>query len=245
VANRCSRHALGAGPDGLCVICRRELNSSVSPPAEGGTKFLWIPLGLLTVALAAVAVTRQFNVSPVPHARPAVAALAVEPSAEPHNTTSIASDVASSLPYATQPASPLPSSLPPPAAASSARIAPPESTTRVAERPVTSAAPPANAGDVQRVISNVPITLYEADWCPHCRRAKAWFGAQRLNVTDYDVDHSPDAKRALLRYNPAGGLPTIVIGDKVLVGFSEQQVTQTLANIASQRLGALVTVRAQ
>jgi len=126
---------------------------------------------------------------------------------------------------------------------SSARIAPPESTARVAETPVPSATPP-NEGDVRRVISNVPITLYEADWCPHCRRAKAWFGAQRLNVTDYDVDHSPEAKRAMLRYNPAGGLPTIVIGDKVLVGFSEQQVTQTLANIASHRLGARVTVRA-
>ena len=100
-----------------------------------------------------------------------------------------------------------------------------------------------NQADLQRVVSSIPIALYEADWCPHCRRAKAWFGAQRLNVTDYDVDHDAQAKQALVRYNPRGSLPTIVVGDRVLVGFSEDAVTRTLAAIASQKLGARVTAR--
>ena len=41
-----------------------------------------------------------------------------------------------------------------------------------------------------------------------CRRAKTWFAGQRLNVTDYDVDHDSQAKRALVQYNPRGSLPT-------------------------------------
>lgn len=98
---------------------------------------------------------------------------------------------------------------------------------------------------MQRVIASIPISLYEANWCGHCRRAKAWFAVQHLNVTDYDVDHDEQAKRALFQYNPRGSLPTMVIGERVLVGFSEEHIAQTLAAIASQRLGAQVTVRAR
>jgi glutaredoxin len=104
---------------------------------------------------------------------------------------------------------------------------------------------PPSTNDVQRVVSTIPISLYEADWCPHCRRAKAWFAAQKMNVTDYDVDHNAQAKQALFQYNPRGSLPTIIVGNKVLIGFSEDQVAQALAAIASQRLGAQVTVRAR
>ena len=109
--------------------------------------------------------------------------------------------------------------------------------------PVPSSPNAPNQADVQRVVASIPISLYEADWCPHCRRAKAWFAGQRLNVTDYDVDHDAQAKRALVQYNPRGSLPTIVIGDQVLIGFSEDSVSQALAAIASRRLGARVTVR--
>jgi glutaredoxin 3 len=109
--------------------------------------------------------------------------------------------------------------------------------------PVPSSPPAPSQAEVQRAIASIPISLYEADWCPHCRRAKAWFAGQRLNVTDYDVDHDAQAKRALAKYNPRGSLPTIVIGDQVLTGFSEDSVAQTLAAVASRQLGARVTVR--
>ena len=250
MAQRCTKHGLGAGPDGMCAICHRELCGSLEPPSDGSVAYrIWIPLGLAILGLAAFGVVRHSGFFSPRELAPKPLAVAVTPSgvsAEPAMPPPVAS-VEPTL------------AVTPPEVGSSAIAEPAQVDARAATRPngltagststalrpppVPSSTPAPDQADVQRVVSSIPISLYEANWCPHCRRAKAWFAGQRLSVTDYDVDHDAQAKLKLVQYNPRASLPTIVIGDQVLVGFSEDSVAQTLATIASRRLGTKVTVR--
>jgi glutaredoxin 3 len=229
----------------MCSLCHRESRQSVKLASDGnGARWVLMALGFVLAGLFGVAAVRRsdaFSMREAPRAAVAV----VTPTA----ASEIEVAPAASVIDAPQLAPPATTPMPQPGG-NDARVASGLSTggfgssAPSANRASATAIPQApNQADLQRVVSSIPIALYEANWCPHCRRAKAWFGAQRLNVTDYDVDHDAQAKQALVRYNPRGSLPTIVVGDRVLVGFSEDAVTRTLAAIASQKVGARVTAR--
>ncbi|HET7730624.1 MAG TPA: glutaredoxin family protein [Usitatibacter sp.] len=74
------------------------------------------------------------------------------------------------------------------------------------------AAPRASAG----------ITMYSTDWCGHCRRAREYFAAHRIAFTEVDVEKSDSGRKD---YEALGGrgVPLIVVGDKVMRGFSPQR----------------------
>ncbi len=101
--------------------------------------------------------------------------------------------------------------------------------------PSTTRADP-TAQDVRAALSTVPIKMYTTEWCPHCTRARNWFHANSIPVVEYDVEKNPAAKRAQRTLNPAGGVPTIDVDGKVLVGFSEQAVGRAIAVSVQRRL---------
>ena len=54
---RCVAHGLAAGPDGLCVLCRREQQAvSSSEPRFGSSLSGWLVLGTVIMLLAAVGI---------------------------------------------------------------------------------------------------------------------------------------------------------------------------------------------
>ncbi|HKJ76656.1 MAG TPA: glutaredoxin domain-containing protein [Gammaproteobacteria bacterium] len=63
------------------------------------------------------------------------------------------------------------------------------------------------------------VVLYGTDWCPHCKRARAYFKANGIPFTDYDIEKNARADRA---YDRLGGesIPLIVVGDRTMTGFS-------------------------
>jgi glutaredoxin len=65
------------------------------------------------------------------------------------------------------------------------------------------------------------VLLYTSRSCAHCRRAKAFLEAQGIPFSELDVGRSAKARKALERLG-ARGVPTLVIGDRRLDGFSEQ-----------------------
>jgi glutaredoxin-like protein NrdH len=92
---------------------------------------------------------------------------------------------------------------------------------------------------VQMKMEHVPgrmkgkITLYALSTCGWCKRT-------RELLQELGVDHSyvyvdllpPDEMEQALKeveqYNPRGSFPTLVIGDKVIVGFREQEIREAL-----------------
>jgi len=64
------------------------------------------------------------------------------------------------------------------------------------------------------VTSYMTITMYGADWCGDCRRAKAWFEANNVTYTYVDLVENPsETERVLERNNGVKRIPVIVFSD--------------------------------
>jgi glutaredoxin len=65
------------------------------------------------------------------------------------------------------------------------------------------------------------VLVYTSQGCAHCDRAKAFLKARGIAFSELDVGRSQKARKALARLG-ARGVPTIIVGDSRLDGFSER-----------------------
>lgn len=74
------------------------------------------------------------------------------------------------------------------------------------------------------------IRMYGANWCPDCRRAKAFFGEHRVQFEYVDLDAQPDAIAEVERINNGmRSIPTIIFPDSsVLVEPSDAELADKL-----------------
>ncbi|MCD4687673.1 MAG: FAD-dependent oxidoreductase [Anaerolineae bacterium] len=85
---------------------------------------------------------------------------------------------------------------------------------------------------------NDVIRMYGANWCPDCRRAKTFFGEQRVHYEYIDLDQHPDAVADVERINDGmRSIPTIIFPDgAVLVEPSNADLAQKLGlNLEASR----------
>lgn len=78
-----------------------------------------------------------------------------------------------------------------------------------------------------------PVKLYSLSTCVHCQNAKDFLHQCGVNADCVDVDKlGPEQRTKLLeeikRINPECGFPTIVIGQKVIVGFKKDELKEIL-----------------
>lgn len=105
---------------------------------------------------------------------------------------------------------------------------------RAVERPVARDAPSDRA--VQAARSRVPIVMYSTTWCGVCKRARKYFEENRIAFTEYDVDKNTQARNEYLLLNPRRSVPTIKVGDEVVVGFSPGAVEKAIDTAARAEL---------
>ena len=77
------------------------------------------------------------------------------------------------------------------------------------------------------------VKMYTLSTCGHCRNAKKFMADCAVKFEFEDVDLlSGKEREAILedvrRFNPECTFPTIIIGDKVIVGFNEQKIREAL-----------------
>ncbi|MGW8272634.1 MAG: glutaredoxin family protein [Thermodesulfovibrionales bacterium] len=77
------------------------------------------------------------------------------------------------------------------------------------------------------------VKMYTLSTCGHCGSAKRFLRDCRVNFEFTDVDLlSGEERRAILgevrALNPACSFPTIVIGQRVIVGFREGEIREAL-----------------
>ena len=65
------------------------------------------------------------------------------------------------------------------------------------------------------------VTMYSTDWCPHCKNARNYFTTKGIAFTEVNVETSEAGRK---EYQALGGkgVPLIVVGDKLMSGFSPQ-----------------------
>jgi len=82
-------------------------------------------------------------------------------------------------------------------------------------------------------LSDVTVKMYTLSTCSHCRRTKEFFRNQGIDFEFIDVDLlTGDERRAVIervrKLNPRVSYPTILIGDRVIVGFQEREIREAL-----------------
>ena len=80
------------------------------------------------------------------------------------------------------------------------------------------------------------LRLYSASWCGACTKARAFLKKKGIAFVEKDVEKEPSArseiaaaaKRAGIDPSRLSGVPIIVIGDRVLMGFDPERVMRLL-----------------
>jgi len=72
------------------------------------------------------------------------------------------------------------------------------------------------------------VTVYSTPTCPYCHMAKDFL--KELKVPFKDIDVSKDQKAAEQMIDESGqmGVPVIMIGDKIIVGFDREAIKKAL-----------------
>jgi glutaredoxin 3 len=66
-----------------------------------------------------------------------------------------------------------------------------------------------------------PVTVYSADWCPYCNRAKSLLKSKGVEFTEINVDKVPGSREKIVKQTGMRTIPQIFIGDHFVGGFSE------------------------
>ncbi|HVO65335.1 MAG TPA: glutaredoxin family protein [Syntrophales bacterium] len=78
-----------------------------------------------------------------------------------------------------------------------------------------------------------PVKIYTLSTCSHCKSTKKFLDECHVQYEFTDVDLlSAEEKKLIMedvrKLNPDCTFPTIIIGDKVIVGFEEKKIKKAL-----------------
>ena len=82
-------------------------------------------------------------------------------------------------------------------------------------------------------MSNPEVKVFSLSTCSHCKATKKYLSDCTIKYEFVDVDLlQGDERKAIIedvkKFNPRCSFPTIIIGDKVFVGFKEKEIKEAL-----------------
>ena len=77
------------------------------------------------------------------------------------------------------------------------------------------------------------VKIFTLSTCSHCKAAKKFLNENGITFEFIDVDQVQGTQREnilkeVVKYNPQRSFPTIIIGDKIIVGFKENDMRKAL-----------------
>ena len=78
-----------------------------------------------------------------------------------------------------------------------------------------------------------PVKIYTLSTCSHCKATKKLLNDCQVRYEFTDVDLLEEAERQAIleevkKLNPRCSFPTIIIGDRVIVGYKEDEIKEAL-----------------
>jgi glutaredoxin len=76
-----------------------------------------------------------------------------------------------------------------------------------------------------------PITIYSTEWCPDCRRVKAFLKERDVEFQEVKIEEDPEGEEIVLRANDGRRkLPTLKVGERYFAcsPFDAQQLADEL-----------------
>jgi glutaredoxin len=77
------------------------------------------------------------------------------------------------------------------------------------------------------------VKMFTLSTCSHCKATKKFLTENGIAFDFVDVDLLQGAQREnilqeVVKYNPQRSFPTIIIGDRIIVGFREDDIREAL-----------------
>lgn len=72
------------------------------------------------------------------------------------------------------------------------------------------------------------VDIYTTPTCGYCHQAKRYLKELGVNFTEYDVSRDRAAADEMVRLTGQGGVPVIVVGGEVVIGFNRARLEQLL-----------------
>jgi glutaredoxin 3 len=70
------------------------------------------------------------------------------------------------------------------------------------------------------------VTIYTTPTCPWCHKAKAWLRDKKIRYKEIDVTSDRSGAEEMVRISGQTGVPVIVVGNEVIVGFKESRLNE-------------------
>ena len=80
---------------------------------------------------------------------------------------------------------------------------------------------------------SIPVKIFSLSTCSHCKATKKFLSDANVAYDFTDVDLVEGDEKQLVinevvKYNPNRSFPTIIIGQKVIIGFNEKALREAL-----------------
>jgi len=72
------------------------------------------------------------------------------------------------------------------------------------------------------------VTIYTTPTCHFCHAAKDFFNANNVAYTEHDVAADMEKRTEMIEKSGQMGVPVILIGDELIVGFDEDSLKAKL-----------------
>lgn len=72
------------------------------------------------------------------------------------------------------------------------------------------------------------VTIYSTPTCPYCKMAKEYLTKNHIVYKDVDVSEDTKTAEEMIKKSGQMGVPVIDIDGKVIIGFDQKQLAQTL-----------------
>jgi glutaredoxin-like YruB-family protein len=73
------------------------------------------------------------------------------------------------------------------------------------------------------------VVIYSTPTCTYCQAAKEYFAQQGVEYVEHDVAADETQRAIMLEKSGQMGVPVIVIGEEVIVGFDQERIQAALA----------------
>ena len=77
-------------------------------------------------------------------------------------------------------------------------------------------------------MSNKTVVIYTTPSCPFCRQAEKFMQERDVEYTEYDVLEDQKRLEEMIDVSGQMGVPVLVVGGKVLLGFNSEALGKAL-----------------
>ncbi len=72
------------------------------------------------------------------------------------------------------------------------------------------------------------VTIYSTPTCHFCHMTKEFLTAHNIPFTDHNVATDLERRKEMVEKSGQMGVPVVVIGDEMMVGFNEERLKEAL-----------------